>query len=86
MLRACDTQWRVGVSGATGLDGAACTALIERLLPKWKRDLLELGLAVEGDALMHYDIAAALEDLHVLEHATLEAWAERREAEKESQP
>lgn len=81
-LRACDTQWRVGFAGATGLDGAACAALIERLLPKWTRELQQLKLANEDDALMHYTVADALEDLHVLERATLEAWRERREAER----
>lgn len=81
-LRACDTQWRVGMAGATGLDGAACTQLLERLLPKWQQELRKRELATEDDPLMHYTVADALEDLHVLECATLEAWCERRDAER----
>lgn len=81
-FRACDTQWRVGMAGATGLDGAACAALLERLLPKWQLDLQNRKLVDEDDPLMRYTVANALEDLHVLEHATLEAWRERREAER----
>ena len=60
------------MNGATGLDGAACVALLERLLPKWQRQL---------DMQDEPDMAGILEDLHVIEIATLDAWAERREAE-----
>jgi hypothetical protein len=82
-LRACDTQWRyAAMGGATGLDAAACAALITHLLPKWQRELEDNGLGVELD--MRYDVADALEDLHVLELATLEAWAELRAAEKDA--
>ena len=85
-MRSCETQWRHAtglVSVATGLDAAACTALITHLLPKWKREIEESGLEHETD--MHYDVADALEDLHVIELATLEAWAEARAA-KEGAP
>jgi len=84
-FRACNTQWRVGMAGATGLDGAACAELLERLLPKWQRELKKRKLANEDDALMRYTVADALEDLHVLECATLEAWGERRETERGEQ-
>lgn len=85
-FRACNTQWRVGMAGATGLDGAACAALLERMLPKWQRTLRSRKLVDEDDALMHYDVADALEDLHVLELAMLQAWAEKRTAEKVEAP
>lgn len=32
------TQWRVGMSGATGLDYAAVWALINRRIPRRRRD------------------------------------------------
>ena len=70
------------MAGATGLDGAACAVLLERLLPKWQQELRKRKLATEDDRLMHYTVADALEDLHVLECATLEAWRERRDAEQ----
>lgn len=73
--RACDTQWRVGVNGATGLDGAACVALLERMLPKWRKQ----------DALDDVDMADVLEDLHVIELATLESWREQRDVKPEPQ-
>lgn len=60
------------MSGASGLDGAACVALLEHLLPKWRQQL-----EMQDEA----DMAAVLEDLHVIELATLEAWREKREAE-----
>lgn len=74
---ACDTQWRVGFVGATGLDGAACALLVERMLPKWRREL-----AIEDET----DVADVLTDLHVIEHATLAVWAEQRAAEKDKTP
>lgn len=84
-MRACDTQWRyAGMGGVpTGLDGAACAALIARLLPKWKRHLADDGLKAQVD--MHYSVADALDDLHVIELATLAAHMQRRAADKEAQ-
>lgn len=31
------TQWRVGMAGSTGLDYAACLAVIDRVVPKRQR-------------------------------------------------
>lgn len=46
------TQWRVGMAGATGLDYAAVWAVIDRCLPRRRRDEAFQSIrAMEGEVL-----------------------------------
>ena len=48
---ACNTQWRVGMAGATGLDYVAVEAVIKRLNIKLSPDQFRLFQVMEGEAL-----------------------------------
>lgn len=63
----CNTQWRVGMAGRTGLDYPACQAAIEA-----QRERLQLPAWVD-----------VFSGLQTIEHAMLSAEAEIRERERE---
>ena len=64
----CDTQWRFGARGPTGLDYTAC----------------EVMLATQRAAFRLPPRQALWEGLRVIEHGMLTAWAERVAAEDEA--
>lgn len=64
------TQWRVGMSGRTGLDYTACFATLDRYLPRWQAsDAAFAALTVED----------LMGDVQIIERALLDADAEARE-------
>jgi len=71
----CATQWRhAGMAGVrTGLDYTACIARIERALPRW----LESG----GEVFAPHTVDSLMDDLQIMERATLQADADRRDRE-----
>lgn len=66
----CQTQWRVGMAGPTGLDYAGVRAYLDEQ-------------AIEGGADGRRDIFRGIQ---AAEGATLEVWAERREREANQAP
>lgn len=64
----CDTQWRYGARGATGLDYTACKVM----------------LATQRRALGLPPPQPLWEGLRVIEHGMLTAWAERMAADDEA--
>lgn len=72
----CETQWRVAFGGATGLDYAACLAVLQLYLPRW---IAEAG-DEEGEGV---DLPELMDDLRIIERAFLDAMAEKAEKERQ---
>lgn len=77
---ACETQWRTGFDGKTGLDYSACITTLTLYLPPWQAE------ADSSDAIKAMDVAALMDDLRTIERALLDAWAEKAEKDKENKP
>lgn len=69
---ACSTQWRVGMSGRTGLDYTACRPEAAAWLDRWNREAVPAVASMELIELM--------DDLRTVELALLGCDAERRDA------
>lgn len=76
----CETQWRYGFSGATGLDYTACLASLTVYLPQWQAG------AAEHDAIHDMDVPTLMDDLRTIERALLDAWAENAAKDAENKP
>lgn len=75
----CDTQWRVGMGGPTGLDYAACVATLTLYLPRWQA-------AAEPDAAIHHlTVADLLDDVRTIEHALLAAQSEQAQKKRDQE-
>lgn len=73
---ACETQWRVAFGGATGLDYAACIAILGVYLPRWQSEV------AEGDG-ESAELPDVMDDLRIIEGAFLDAMAEKAEKERQ---
>ncbi|WP_130617993.1 DUF1799 domain-containing protein [Dyella amyloliquefaciens] len=72
----CETQWRVAFGGATGLDYAACLAVLQLYLPRW----LAEASAEEGEDV---GLPELMDDLRIIERAFLDAMEEKAEKKRQ---
>lgn len=69
----CQTQWRMGFGGRSGLDYAACRVELRARLPEWRERFPEFADMTENELFA---------DLQAIETAMLSADNERRQRDE----
>jgi hypothetical protein len=73
----CSTQWRTAFAGRSGLDYPACIQILKLHRRHWRRE-------IPDDPIVTTPLAELMQDIQIIEAASLQADSDRRDAEEKS--